>query len=144
MIKFKNLFETVYEPRSGDEKNFKDKHVIAKHKTPFGSESQFTSKAKKAKRPSDYDTKDDEAVYEAASVHTKRADKEAIIVRDVDPKTGQSRARVIQRRAGEIKIGEEADLDEKAHRGRCVDHKQCFKISKFLPRKIGPGCCHDL
>lgn len=114
MIKFSKLFETVYEPRSGDEKNFKDKHVIAKHKTPFESESQFTSDKPKAKRKSDYDTKDDEAVYEAANVHTKRADKEAVIVRAVDPKTGESRSRVIQRRAGEIKIGEEVELDEAA------------------------------
>jgi hypothetical protein len=112
MIKFSKLFETVYEPRSGDEKNFKDKHIVAKHKTPFESESQFTSNKPKAKRKSDYDTKDDEAVYEAANVHTKRADKEAVIVRAVDPKTGESRARVIQRRAGEIKIGEEVELEE--------------------------------
>ena len=128
MIKFKNLFETVYEPRSGDEKNFKDKHVIAKHKTPFESESQFTSKAKKAKRPSDYDTKDDEAVYEAASVHTKRADKEAIIVRDVDTKTGQSRARVIQRRAGEIKIGEEVEQIEEADVKYVIKHKKTKQV----------------
>lgn len=133
MIKFKNLFETVYEPRAGDEKNFKDKHVIAKHKTPFESESQFTSKAKKAKRPSDYDTKDDEAVYEAASVHTKRADKEAIIVRDVDPKTGQSRARVIQRRAGEIKIGEEVELDEKVKNPYAVGMAAAMKVTGDRP-----------
>lgn len=112
MIKFSKLFETVYEPRSGDEKNFKDKHIVAKHKTPFESESQFTSNKSKAKRKADYDTKDDESVYEAANVHTKRADKEAGIVRAVDPKTGESRARVIQRRAGEIKIGEEVELEE--------------------------------
>lgn len=113
MIKFSKLFETVYEPRSGDEKNFKDKHIVAKHKTPFESESQFTSNKPKAKRKADYDTKDDESVYEAANVHTKRADKEAVIVRAVDPKTGESRARVVQRRAGEIKIGEEVEqIDE--------------------------------
>lgn len=114
MIKFSKLFETVYEPRSGDEKNFKDKHVIMKIKTPYDTESQFTSNKPKAKRKADYDTKDDESVYEAANVHTKRADKEAVIVRAVDPKTGESRARVIQRRAGEIKIGEEVELDEAA------------------------------
>lgn len=113
MIKFSKLFETVYEPRSGDEKNFKDKHVIMKIKTPYDTESQFTCDKPKAKRKSDYDTKDDEAVYEAANVHTKRADKEAVIVRAVDPKTGESRARVVQRRAGEIKIGEEVEqIDE--------------------------------
>jgi hypothetical protein len=112
MINFKKLFETVYEPKSGDEKNFKDKHIVAKYKTPFDSESQFTSKLPKAKRKADHDKGEDEAVYEAAEVHTKRADKEPVIVRAVDPKTGQSKAKTVMRRAGEIKIGEEVDLEE--------------------------------
>jgi hypothetical protein len=112
MINFKKLFETVYEPKSGDEKNFKDKHVVVKYKTPFDSESQFTSDKPKAKRKADHDKGEDEAVYEAAAVHTKRADKEAVIVRAVDPKTGESKAKVVQRRAGEIKIGEEVELEE--------------------------------
>ncbi len=113
MINFKQLLETVYEPKSGDEKNFKDKHVVVKYKTPFDSESQFTSDKPKAKRKADHDKGEDEAVYEAAQVHTKRADKEAVIVRAVDPNTGESKARVVQRRAGEIKIGEEVEqIDE--------------------------------
>lgn len=65
MITFKTLLETVYEPKSGDEKNFKDKHVVAKYKTPYDTESQFTSTATKAKRKADYDSKEDEQVYEA-------------------------------------------------------------------------------
>ncbi len=112
MIKFKNLFEAVYEPRSGDEKNFKAKHIVAKYKTPYDTESQFTSDKPKAKRKADHDKGEDEAVYEAAVVHTKRADKEPVIVRAVDPKTGQSKAKTVLRRAGEIKIGEEVDLEE--------------------------------
>lgn len=113
MIKFKTLFETVYEPRSGDEKHFKDKHLVVVTKHPVATEFQFKgSNPPKAKRKADYDEKEDESVYEAADVHTKRADKEAVIVRAVDPKTGQSRARVVQRRAGEIKIGEEVELEE--------------------------------
>ena len=113
MINFKSLLETVYEPKSGDEKNFKDKHVVVKYKTPYDTESQFTSDKPKAKRKADHDKGEDEAVYEAATVHTKRADKEAVIVRAVDPKTGESKAKVVQRRAGEIKIGEEVEqIDE--------------------------------
>lgn len=113
MINFKSLLETVYEPKSGDEKNFKDKHVVVKYKTPYDSEPQFTSNKPKAKRKADHDKGEDEAVYEAAEVHTKRADKEAVIVRAVDPKTGESKARVVQRRAGEVKIGEEVEqIDE--------------------------------
>lgn len=111
MIKFSKLFETVYEPRSGDEKNFKDKHVIMKIKVPYpqDTESQFTSDKPKAKRKADQD--DDVAVYEAADVHTKRADKEPVIVRSVNPKTGQSETKTVMRRAGEIKI-EEVELEE--------------------------------
>ncbi len=112
MINFKKLFETVYEPKSGDEKNFKDKHIVAKYKTPFDSESQFTSKLPKAKRKADHDKGEDEDVYEAIDVHTKRADKEPVVVRAVDPKTGQSKAKTVMRRAGEIKIGEEVELEE--------------------------------
>ncbi len=112
MINFKKLFETVYEPKSGDEKNFKEKHIVAKYKTPFDSESQFTSKLPKAKRKADHDKGEDEDVYEAIDVHTKRADKEPVVVRAVDPKTGQSKAKTVMRRAGEIKIGEEVDLEE--------------------------------
>lgn len=113
MINFRKLFETVYEPRSGDEKNFKDKHVIAKHKHPVALETQFTSDKPKAKRKADYDKSEDEAVYEAAELHTKRADKEPVVVRRVDPKTGQSKAKTVMRGAGEIKIGEEVEqIDE--------------------------------
>lgn len=112
MINFKKLFETVYEPRSGDEKNFKAKHIVAKYKTPYDTESQFTSNKSKAKRDADHDKGEDEQVYEAAELHTKRADKEPVIVRAVDPKTGQSKARTVLRRAGEIKIGEEVELEE--------------------------------
>ncbi len=112
MINFKKLFETVYEPKSGDEKNFKDKHIVAKYKTPFDSESQFTSKLPKSKRKAAYDKGEDEDVYEAIDVHTKRADKEPVVVRAVDPKTGQSKAKTVMRRAGEIKIGEEVELEE--------------------------------
>ena len=112
MINFRKLFETVYEPRSGDEKNFKDKHVIMKIKTPYDTESQFTSGKAKAKRKADYDEGDDEAVYEAADVHTKRADKEPVIVHNIDPKTGQGKTKTVLKRAGEIKV-EEVELGEK-------------------------------
>jgi hypothetical protein len=111
MINFKKLMETVYEPRSGDEKNFKDKHVVAKTKTPYDTESQFTSNKSKAKREADHDKGEDEAVYEAADVHTKRKDKEAVIVRSINAK-GQSTAKTVWRPAGEIKIGEEVELEE--------------------------------
>jgi hypothetical protein len=131
MINFRKLFETVYEPRSGDEKNFKDKHVIAKHKYPVETESQFTSDKSKAKRKADYDKSEDEAVYEAAELHTKRADKEPVVVRKVDPKTGQSKAKTVMRGAGEIKIGEEVELDEGV--SNLSDARLKFHVLKNVP-----------
>lgn len=133
MIKFKHLFETVYEPKSGDEKNFKDKHIVAKYKTPYDTESQFTSNLPKAKRKADHDKGEDEAVYEAAELHTKRADKEPVIVRTVDPKTGQSKAKTVLRRAGEIKIGEEVDLDEKVNNPYAVGMAAAMKATGDRP-----------
>ena len=113
MKSFKNILETVYIPKDGPEKKFWDKHTVNKRDYPNAAPGQFTSDKKKAKRLADRTPEEEERVYEAATLHTKRADKEAIIVRAVDPNTGESKARVIQRRAGEIKIGEEVDLDEK-------------------------------
>lgn len=150
MIKFSKLFETVYEPRSGDEKNFKDKHVIAKHKYPLETESQFTSDKTKAKRGRDYDKGEDEAVYEAANVHTKRADKKPVIVRDVDAKTGQSRAHVELRRVGEINIGEEVDLDESwsdgissrnahMHAAKAADYRKKANTSASMAKHYDKG-----
>ena len=112
MKKFRDILETVYPPKPGDEKNFADKHIVDKKDYPNAAPGQFTSDKKKAKRVADYDEGEEEKVYEAATVHTKRADKEAVIVRAVDPKTGESKARVVKRSTGEIKIGEETELDE--------------------------------
>lgn len=112
MKKFRDILETVYPPKPGDEKNFADKHIVDKKDYPNAAPGQFTSDKKKAKRVADYDEGEEEKVYEAAELHTKRADKEAVIVRAVDPKTGQSKARVVKRSTGEIKIGEEVELDE--------------------------------
>jgi hypothetical protein len=133
MINFKKLFETVYEPKSGDEKNFKAKHIVAKYKTPFDSESQFTSDKPKAKRIADHDKGEDEAVYEAAELHTKRADKKPVIVRAVDPKTGQSKAKTVMRRAGEIKIGEEVELDEKVGNAYAIGMATAMKAAGDTP-----------
>ena len=56
--------ETVNPPKSEDEKRFVDKHVVDKKDHPEAEESQFTSKAKKAKRSADYDKDEAEKVYE--------------------------------------------------------------------------------
>lgn len=121
MKSFKQILETVYRPKGGDEQAFLDKHVVDLQAHPVANEFQFkAAKTPKAKRKADYDEKEDEKVYEAAEVHTKRADKEPVIVRSTDPKTGESKAKTVMRRAGEIKIGEEVELDEAFKKGDIV------------------------
>ena len=133
MKKFRDILETVYPPKSGDEKNFVDKHIVDKKDNPNAAPGQFTSDKKKAKRIADYDEGDDEKVYEAAELHTKRADKEAVVVRAVDPKTGESKARVVKRGAGEIKIGEETDLGEKVVNPYAVGMAAAMKATGDKP-----------
>ena len=135
MKSFKQILETVYRPKSGDEQAFLDKHVVSVLAHPHATETQFKADAKtpKAKRKADYDEKEDEKVYEAAEVHTKRADKEPVIVRAVDPKTGQSRAKTVMRRAGEIKIGEEVDLDEKVDNAYAIGMSAAMKKAGDTP-----------
>lgn len=121
MKSFKQILETVYRPKGGDEQAFLDKHVVDLQAHPVANEFQFkAAKTPKAKRKADYDEKEDEKVYEAAEVHTKRADKEPVIVRSTDPKTGESKAKTVMRRAGEIKIDEEVELDEAFKKGDIV------------------------
>lgn len=121
MKSFKQILETVYRPKGGDEQAFLDKHVVDLQAHPVANEFQFkAAKTPKAKRKADYNEKEDEKVYESAEVHTKRADKEPVIVRSTDPKTGESKAKTVMRRAGEIKIGEEVELDEAFKKGDIV------------------------
>lgn len=132
MANFKTFLETVDRPKSGDEQAFLDKHVIVTQEHPAATEFQFKgTKPPKAKRKADYAPGEDASVYEAAEVHTKRADKEAVIVRAVDPKTGASKAKVVQRRAGEIKIGEEVELEESIT--KLSDARLKFHATKNVP-----------
>lgn len=65
MKTFKEILAEIAEPKSPDEKRFKDKHVTAKHDHPAAEEDQFTSDKKKAKRKADLDDEEDEEVYES-------------------------------------------------------------------------------
>ena len=132
MKSFKKILETVYRPKGGDEQAFLDKHVVDLQAHPVATEFQFKgAKTPKAKRKADYAEKEDEKVYEAAEVHTKRADKEPVIVRAVDPKTGASKAKTVMRRAGEIKIGEEVELEESIT--KMSDARLKFHATKNIP-----------
>jgi len=132
MKSFKKILETVYRPKGGDEQAFLDKHVVDLQAHPAATEFQFkAAKTPKAKRKADYDEKEDEKVYEAAEVHTKRADKEPVIVRSTDPKTGESKSKTVMRRAGEIKIGEEVELEESIT--KMSDARLKFHATKNVP-----------
>ena len=76
MKSFKKLISEVAQPKSEDEKNFKDKHVIEISPHPVALDSQHigdttdgvinakTDRPKKHKRMADYKKGEDEAVYE--------------------------------------------------------------------------------
>lgn len=67
MIKtFKQFNEAPERRDAPDENRFIDKHTISKKEHPVAKEDQFTSKAKKAKRPADLE--DDKGVYEETDV----------------------------------------------------------------------------
>lgn len=68
MIKtFKQFNEAPERRDAPDENRFIDKHTISKKEHPVAKEDQFTSKAKKAKRPADLEK--EEEVYEEADTH---------------------------------------------------------------------------
>jgi hypothetical protein len=66
MKTFKQLVNEVAEPKAGDEKRFKSKHVVAKYDHPAAEDDQFVAKTNKKKRDADHDKGEDEEVYEAA------------------------------------------------------------------------------
>lgn len=67
MKTFKDILNEVAEPRGGDEKRFKDKHVVAKYDHPSAEEDQFVAKTKKKKREADLEAGKDEEIYEEDS-----------------------------------------------------------------------------
>jgi hypothetical protein len=66
MKSFHKIVSEVAEPKAGDEKHFKDKHVVTKVDYPVDVEAQFTGGkiVKAPKRKADYDKGEDEIVYE--------------------------------------------------------------------------------
>jgi hypothetical protein len=68
MIKsFKQFNESPERRDAPDENRFIDKHTISKKDHPVAKDDQFTSKAKKAKRPADLEN--DKEVYEEKDTH---------------------------------------------------------------------------
>jgi hypothetical protein len=76
MKSFRKILSEVAEPKAGDEKAFKDKHIVTKVDYPVDVEDQFTGgkTVKKApKRRADHDVGEDSEVYEAMDPVNKKA-----------------------------------------------------------------------
>ena len=75
MKSFHKIVSEVAEPKAGDEKHFKDKHVVTKVDYPVDVEAQFTGGkiAKAPKRKADLEAGEDEKVYEAMDPVNKKA-----------------------------------------------------------------------
>lgn len=69
MKTFKTFLETVDKPKSPDESNFVDKHIVSVQKHPVAGDDQFVSKAKKDKsKAASYKDGEDKDVYEHKDV----------------------------------------------------------------------------
>ena len=67
MKTLRQIVSEVAQPKAGDEKDFKDKHIINKVDHPVAPDHAFTGNTKKApKRRADYDKGEDETVYEGS------------------------------------------------------------------------------
>jgi hypothetical protein len=109
MKSFKKLFSEVAQPKSEDELNFKDKHIVQVSPHPVATDDQHTGdttdgvvnaktdRPKKHKRLADYKKGEDMAVYEAKDFVTKdlgtwktNAKSRGLTVRNaVHPETGE-------------------------------------------------------
>lgn len=87
MKSFKQVMSEVAEPKSGDEKRFKDKHIIDKVDHPVALDHQFTGEVDgigKAARIADHEKGEDEKVYEAKMDPVGQADADIDNDGDVD------------------------------------------------------------
>jgi hypothetical protein len=74
MKSFRNILSEVAEPKAGDEKHFKDKHITVKNKHPVAGDNAFTGGTKKApKRLADHEAGEDAEVYEGLDPVNKKA-----------------------------------------------------------------------
>ena len=88
MKTFKDLLNEVAEPKGGDEKRFKDKHITAKMDHPSAEEDQFVAKTKKKKREADLEDGEDEDLYESHFEVGDEASKKAKTMADKEGNRG--------------------------------------------------------
>lgn len=115
MKTFRKLLSEVAQPKAGDEKHFKDKHVVEKIPHPHADDETFKGSTKKDKtRRADYEPGQDEDVYEALDPVGK-ADADIDNDGDVDSsdKYLHARRKAISKSIKKRKMKEDVeDLDE--------------------------------
>lgn len=134
--KILQFLETVDQPKDGNERAFKRKHFVQKFDYPVENENVFTAVGIEKDRTKDasYEDGEDEDVYEEAdlseadNVRTNRADKEAVIVHSVDPKTGQSKTYSRRQATGEITVGKKTVSEEVLSKSMSKEDKDKAKL----------------
>jgi len=124
MKTFKNLIAEVAQPKAGDEKAFKDKHIVTMVGHPVALDHQFTGEipgTAKVKRRADLAPGEDAAVYEALDKVNPKAVKKKFDDRkdkdiDNDGDIDSSDEYLHKRRQAISKNMKEADLDEAPRR----------------------------
>ena len=124
MKTFKNLIAEVAQPKAGDEKAFKDKHIVTMVGHPVALDHQFTGEipgTAKVKRRADLAPGEDAAVYEALDKVNPKAVKKKFDDRkdkdiDNDGDVDSSDEYLHKRRQAISKNMKEADLDEAPRR----------------------------
>jgi hypothetical protein len=122
MKTFKQLVNEVAEPKAGDEKRFKAKHMVAKYDHPAAEEDQFTAdKVKKDKsKLSGHKDGEDEEVYEEAQPKWKvQIGKKHYTVVGRNTAEANRKAQALAKKEGNAGVGgkiqrvsEEVELDE--------------------------------
>lgn len=121
MKTFKQLVNEVAEPKAGDEKRFKAKHVVAKYGHPAAEDEQFASKkAKDKSKRASYENGEDEDVYEEAQPKWKvQIGKKHYTVTARNTAEANRKAQMMAKKEGNSGVGgkiermaEEVDLDE--------------------------------
>lgn len=143
MKTFKALISEVAEPKAGDEKRFKDKHVAAKIDHPSAEEDQFTAgKVKKKKNPASYEKGEDEAVYEEKDMSDAQLKKREEIVKAMKDDTAGFKKRygdkwksVMYATATKQAMQESVELDEAMQ----ISHKAPHPAGGYYVVLTKPG-----
>jgi len=114
MKTFKDIINEVAEPKGGDEKRFKAKHVVAKYDHPIedgAEENQFKGGTKKDKsKKASYEDGKDAEVYEG---YASAAQRKAVWASRNDEKEGKKKKKSFKEMfSTQASVDEEVELDE--------------------------------